>query len=345
MKILVPGVLSHSSARPPSISTEDLDKAHCSLEAFCVECEILYDLDPLSPNMHLHLYLKETIVSFGPVYGYWLFSFERFNGVLKNYATNWRNGFEANYMRRYLEDAYKSDLAHGIIPCICPSHAGLLVKLIGPSVSSASFASSASSASSAFVLDDFIASANANFDITKGNEPLPPSTFPLELERETSMKESEYLNLLVYYQETYDDQALCHYCQPGPDQKMVNNQIQKMKSIHLLGQVYKGGDGMAKRRSYIQALFQTSNDRYINAYTGQIQYLFVNTTTNSFADHLSRHVFAYVRWYKETKLQPRVNEDVEVNEKDFVAENIKSILPVHRILVVIQTLGCWIYHI
>ncbi|OAD67811.1 hypothetical protein PHYBLDRAFT_150900 [Phycomyces blakesleeanus NRRL 1555(-)] len=264
---------------------EDLDEAHCSLEAFCVECEILYDPDLLSPNMHLHLRLKETIVSFGPVYGYWLFSFERFNGVLKNYATNRRDGFEATYMRRYPEDAYKSDLARAIISCIRPSHAGRLVELIG---------SSASSASSPFVLDDFIASANGNFDITKGNEPLPPSTFPLELERETSMKESEYLNLLAYYWETYDDQALCHYRQPGPDQKMVNNRIQKMKSIHLLGQVYKGGDGMAKRGSYIQALFRTSDDRFINAYTGQIQYLFVNTATNSFAGHSSRHVFAYV---------------------------------------------------
>ena len=39
-------------------------------------------------NMHLHGHLKECILDFGPVYTFWLFSFERLNGVLGFYHTN-----------------------------------------------------------------------------------------------------------------------------------------------------------------------------------------------------------------------------------------------------------------
>ena len=41
-----------------------------------------------TPNMHLHLHLKECINDYGPVYSFWCFAFERFNGVLGSYHTN-----------------------------------------------------------------------------------------------------------------------------------------------------------------------------------------------------------------------------------------------------------------
>ncbi|OAD66956.1 hypothetical protein PHYBLDRAFT_174666 [Phycomyces blakesleeanus NRRL 1555(-)] len=62
----------------PSVSEEDIEKGHKCLEEFCKGCETFYYLDLLSPNMHLHLHLRQTMIDFGPVYGYWLFSFESF---------------------------------------------------------------------------------------------------------------------------------------------------------------------------------------------------------------------------------------------------------------------------
>ncbi|OAD68570.1 hypothetical protein PHYBLDRAFT_172991 [Phycomyces blakesleeanus NRRL 1555(-)] len=60
----------------PSICESDIATAHKYLEDFCKKCETLYSLDLLSPNIHLHLHLQDTTRDFGPVYGYWLFSFE-----------------------------------------------------------------------------------------------------------------------------------------------------------------------------------------------------------------------------------------------------------------------------
>ena len=38
--------------------------------------------------MHLHTRLAECVKDYGSIYGYWLFSFERYNGTLGNFPTN-----------------------------------------------------------------------------------------------------------------------------------------------------------------------------------------------------------------------------------------------------------------
>ncbi|OAD71046.1 hypothetical protein PHYBLDRAFT_148265 [Phycomyces blakesleeanus NRRL 1555(-)] len=235
----------------PSISMAHLDEAHQSLEAFCRECEKLYKAPFLSPNMHLHLHLRETVLNFGPVYGYWLFSFERCNAT-----------------------------------------------------------STSTDTSIQFNINAFLDSPEINFDIVKGNKPLPPSALPLALKGEISMDESEYEHLLEYYHKTYNDQTLVHYCQAGHSNNFVNNRIQKFESINLLGQIYKSKT-KNQHGSFMQALFETSDGRSTKSYAGQIQYLFVNTA--------------------EVLLQPRAGEGVEVNEVGFEDDSMNSILPVHRI--------------
>ena len=39
-------------------------------------------------NMHLHLHLKNCLLDYGPVYAFWCFSYERFNGILGAYHVN-----------------------------------------------------------------------------------------------------------------------------------------------------------------------------------------------------------------------------------------------------------------
>ena len=38
--------------------------------------------------MHLHRHLKECITDYGPVLNFWLFGFERYNGILESYPAN-----------------------------------------------------------------------------------------------------------------------------------------------------------------------------------------------------------------------------------------------------------------
>ena len=57
----------------------------------------------VTPNMHLHGHLKETLLDFGPVQEFWLFSFERYNGILGKQPTNNRV-IEPQLMQRFLRD-------------------------------------------------------------------------------------------------------------------------------------------------------------------------------------------------------------------------------------------------
>ena len=55
--------------------------------------------------MHMACHLRECITDYGPVHGFWLFSFERMNGILQNQPNNNR-AVEIQLMRRFLRDSY-----------------------------------------------------------------------------------------------------------------------------------------------------------------------------------------------------------------------------------------------
>lgn len=51
--------------------------------------------------MHLHLHLKECLQNYGPVHGFWCYSFERCNGILGQYHTN-SQSIEVQLMKKFL---------------------------------------------------------------------------------------------------------------------------------------------------------------------------------------------------------------------------------------------------
>lgn len=53
-----------------------------------------------TPNIHLHLHLKDCILDYGPVYLFGCFSFERFNGMLGQYHNNNKN-IEVQIMQHF----------------------------------------------------------------------------------------------------------------------------------------------------------------------------------------------------------------------------------------------------
>ena len=63
----------------------------------------LHGKDIITPNMHMSCHIKECILDYGPINNFWLFSFERFNGVLGKLPNNNRS-IEVQMMRRFLSD-------------------------------------------------------------------------------------------------------------------------------------------------------------------------------------------------------------------------------------------------
>ena len=85
------------------ITTEELEEADKLLMTYCVRYVELYGKQYCTPNLHLHGHLKACIEDYGPVYAFWLFSFERLNGILGSYHLN-NHAISVQVMRHFNND-------------------------------------------------------------------------------------------------------------------------------------------------------------------------------------------------------------------------------------------------
>ena len=85
------------------VSLTEIDKAHDCMRKFFMAAEQLYGPRFLTINSHLHLHLSSCYKDYGPCYGFWLFSFERYNGLLGKYHTN-QLSVEIQIMRQFVND-------------------------------------------------------------------------------------------------------------------------------------------------------------------------------------------------------------------------------------------------
>lgn len=97
-----------------NINESDVLMGDALLLKFCRRVEELYGKKYITPNMHLSCHLKDCILDYGPSHGFWLFSYERMNGILKNQPNNNR-AIEVQLMRRFLQDkAGSTFLSHDL---------------------------------------------------------------------------------------------------------------------------------------------------------------------------------------------------------------------------------------
>lgn len=59
------------------LTRSDVALADALLMRFCQSAQRPYGTREITPNMCMHCYLKSVILDFGPVYAFWLFSYER----------------------------------------------------------------------------------------------------------------------------------------------------------------------------------------------------------------------------------------------------------------------------
>lgn len=84
------------------LTKEALQSAHALLLEFCNKFVELYGSEHCTPNMHLHLHLRECLLDCGPAYATWCFSFERFNGILESFHTNHKE-VELQVMKKFTQ--------------------------------------------------------------------------------------------------------------------------------------------------------------------------------------------------------------------------------------------------
>ena len=86
----------------PIINTYQIVKSHDLLVRFCTTYEQLYGRERCTPNMHMSCHLKDIMLDYGPVHGFWCFSLERYNGVLEAMQKSWINP-EKQLMQKFLD--------------------------------------------------------------------------------------------------------------------------------------------------------------------------------------------------------------------------------------------------
>ncbi|ORX45067.1 hypothetical protein DM01DRAFT_1294826, partial [Hesseltinella vesiculosa] len=94
----------------PSITRSQARQADQLFCEFGNGVRSLYGRHAVTINMHLHAHLVDNLLDFGPVYSFWCFGFERYNGIIKNINTNQRGTFELTFMKGFLQKVYQRDL-------------------------------------------------------------------------------------------------------------------------------------------------------------------------------------------------------------------------------------------
>ena len=77
----------------------------------CISFENLYRNEKVTRNIHLHGHLVSCLRQYGLLYSFWLFSFERHNGILGNISNNKRN-IEIPLMKRFDRDNQMMNLKY-----------------------------------------------------------------------------------------------------------------------------------------------------------------------------------------------------------------------------------------
>lgn len=73
------------------------------LMQFCRRTERIFGKEVVTPNMHMHCHLRECILDYGPLHSFWLYAFERYNGILGDMPNN-NHSIEIQIMKRFLSE-------------------------------------------------------------------------------------------------------------------------------------------------------------------------------------------------------------------------------------------------
>lgn len=84
------------------VTHQSIEEANQAIVNFCKKAEELYGKEFCTPNMHLHCHLIDCFKDYGPAHSYWLFTFERYNGILGDVPTNHRS-ITVQLMRKFTQ--------------------------------------------------------------------------------------------------------------------------------------------------------------------------------------------------------------------------------------------------
>ena len=300
----------------PVISKEEIMKSDALLVNFCTGMETLYGKKGLTCNMHLHCHLSSVLFDYGPVFGFWLFSFERYNGQIGATRTNNRS-VEIQFMRDFVKERFLMPSA-GNLPSIYEED---FLPLFSQLKSKRKTTLRESCMQHNYFLSQVTNFANVlwhdNANVTA------PASFEMDM-----LTSEDITTILIVYQTLYPGRII--------DISDLHFSIKKFSSIFVGAE--KFGSRAESRTSRSARVLASWNDDDGNISStsalspGIINYFFVHQVTMDGIDR--EHYFAHVRWFKQHPIYKRLGNFTTLDvwdSRNFESGIPSCYLPVHRI--------------
>ncbi|KAG1164909.1 hypothetical protein G6F36_013634 [Rhizopus arrhizus] len=297
----------------PSITRNGSVVAHKLFHEFVTGVVKLYGSEVVTPNMHFHLHLKDSIQDFGPIYAFWLYGFERLNGDIKKMTVNYKAAFEATYMKKFLSVVHYGDYVRNLPPSIRQNPTMMSsFGYLSPTPSDP-LVSSSLCASQCFDFSSFVSAPLCLNNLFTGAEVLPPGT-QVSIQRKVSMNRlnrSDYGHLLSFDASVYDDRTFTSALDPElPNEMstMVLPDVSFFSEIDVLGQTYRSKASRTSRGCYIEVAHSPAiPGQEPEMRIGEVQYFFKHQLQMKktmlpngqvfVPDAFDEHTFVFVRWY------------------------------------------------
>ena len=269
-----------------SIDENAISSADLFLQQFCCIFMRLYGPDKCTFNMHLHLHLKQMLLDFGPAHSTWCYAFERFNGILGSYYTNYK-AIEPQIMQRFLEQQgiYATSIQYPEIKSVFPQVYG----------EHEIDCNSKKTSDSLFLLHYAIDPLNTIQTFAWSDD--MKAVLPVAPFYEEVFFPDEFSQLKHVYEQLYPDRDFSHILIPVTYHKFGR----LILAGDLIGSKMPGAN--SKLSSVVMAYWPSRQQNldidYSTMQVGVVQYfvrhkICVKDTANKMASEY--HLFAYVKW-------------------------------------------------
>lgn len=306
-----------------SISMEDVNKADEKLLLFCERFEEIYGKESCTPNMHLHCHLKECILDFGPISSFWVFPFERYNGIMQSFLNNWISP-ELQMMKKFV--SYQNVIAFQENSINIPSELSTLME--------------SNSALGEGSLRQTIIDGYEHRMYTENY------TCPLSMVNAMQLK-SHTIGIRTFEHYFTDEEVrnistVYSYLYPSNHLYVQRKHIY-FYDLHVHGQHYLSNKARSHRSSVIMAIFPgchgniNSNPEENVCRFGEIQCFVqhcidLSNTSRNITDKKTMHLFARVKWYRQHPGEANEPWPLQIVATDFEPEGPSTFIPVSRIM-------------
>ena len=304
----------------PTIKEDMILKAHELLLLFCTTFERLYGKEKCTPNMHMACHLKDTIYDYGSVYGFWCFSFERYNGILEGMKKSWVSPEKQLLMKfLYLQLLYFQNPSKPSNDFISLIHTGM-ENLRGSENISGSLSQMAFEELEVIEQAKSLSGSVSNIDARekafhKVIQPLYEKCF--------SDIEIEFMSQV--YNALFPNNHVTH----------ISRFYKQFKTLVMNGEEFVSTSSRSERSTAIIAHWPSPIGKIDTMGMGDpkigiIQY-FIRHVVKIDSENLTC-LFAYVKWYEDHPRRNHFHKSMVICGRLFSAERCATFIPVSRIL-------------